>query len=108
MIAEAEWTKILGDQLIARTVKVVVIKKACSHEARDDRIDASLYTFFLTACMPHRFLVATLSSDHGHQLPTTRGAGWYPLLTECSHRCPQSREGGLERHTSKGCVRFYQ
>ena len=33
----------------------------------------SLLGPFLTACTPHRFLVATLSLDHASQIPTTEG-----------------------------------
>ena len=42
--------------------------------------------FFLTSCTPHRFLAATLSFDHGHQVPTIEGAGEFSLFVERGHR----------------------
>ena len=48
------------------------------------------------------FLTA-LSFDDDNQTPTAEGAGRDALLVEPSHRGHESREGGLEHHTSEGC-----
>jgi hypothetical protein len=47
-------------------------------------------------------LAATLSFDHGHHVPTTKGAGECCLLVKHGHRSHESCGEDLEHHTSQG------
>ena len=97
--------------LTNRTAPVTVkrpVDSVLAGVVTDDRRSCRVLTagsgVFLPACVPHRFLPATPSSDHGNQIPTTEGAGRCPLLAEYGHRCPEPRKGALKRHPRQSCL----
>ena len=53
---------------------------------------------------PRCFLVTTSHFDHDRQITTTEGSRQGSAHIELHHRCPQSRQGGRERRSSKGRV----
>jgi len=63
--------------------------------------------------LPHtlpaaRLLAAAPTFFHEYEFPATGTPGWRSLGVECGHRGRESREGGLEHHTSQGRFWFRQ
>ena len=52
--------------------------------------------------MSRRSLAAASYFSHGGQIPTTKGVGLRPLLTQYNHRWPQSHETLIENHIGQG------
>jgi len=83
---------------------ILFITWSRSHQVRHDKrppvlVDGS----FLTACPLRRYLVATLTLNHGsHRIPTTKRQRRNSLLIERGHRSHESCEGGFERYASEG------
>ena len=59
------------------------------------------FSFSFAPYALHRILAASFASRRGYGAPTAETTDQFALLVELSHRRRQSREGGLEHHTSQ-------
>jgi len=95
--------KVLGDRRIALQLQKLRQMGLFARGTSRQNDRPSLFVRFrslLTACTPHRFLANASRIDHDSQVPRAERTGWCTLFVEWGNSGRQSREGGLEDHTS--------